>query len=249
MEENRDPRVDDENDSSQTFEIDLEESAASDVDGVIEEAVAAVDSAAKRSPRELRPDEAAEPQDADEELFKLQSENLALKERQMRTLADFENFRKRTDREKEALRRFAIFDFVKDFLGVIDNLERAMAAGGSTDDLKKGLEMVLRQQEDILGRHGVESISAEGEPFDPAVHEAVTREESDEVEVPTVKQEFQRGYLLHDRLLRPSMVTVAVPVPGSSARAQETTDGEGSADDGSETEAEAVGEGAGHTVD
>ena len=239
MEENRDPRVEDENDSSQTFEIDLEDSASNDVDGVIEEAVAAVDSAARRT-EELPAEEVAEPRAADEELGKIKSENQALKERLMRTLADFENFRKRTDREKESLRRFAIFDFVKDFLGVIDNLDRAMAAGGSTEDLKKGLEMVLRQQEDILGRHGVQSISAEGQPFDPAVHEAVTREESEEVEVPTVRQEFQRGYLLHDRLLRPSMVTVAVPVPGSSPR------GQNSSGEDSETEAEAVGEGAGH---
>ncbi len=241
MEENRDPRVEDENDSSQTFEIDLEDTASNNVDGVIQEAVAAVDSAAQRS--EERPaDEAAQPRAGDEGLDQIKSENLALKERLMRTLADFENFRKRTDREKEALRRFAIFDFIKDFLGVIDNLERAMAAGGSIEDLKRGLEMVLRQQEDILGRHGVEPISAEGEPFDPAVHEAVTREESEEVEVPTVKQEFQRGYLLHDRLLRPSMVTVAVPVPGSGSQERASSSGEDS-----ETEAEAVGEGAGRT--
>lgn len=243
MEETRDHLVvDDENDSTQTFEINLEDPSASDVDGVIEEAVAAVDSAAARSSggRTEGMGSVTKIDAAGDEVAQLRSESQSLKERLMRTLADFENFRKRTDREKEALRRFAIFDVVKDFLGVVDNLERAMAAAGSTDDLKQGLLMVLRQQQDVLKRYGVEPIEAEGKAFDPSVHEAVMREESEDVEVPTVRQEFQKGYLLHDRLLRPSMVTVAVP---------RSTDAESDGPADAEIEARVVEEETGSTKD
>jgi molecular chaperone GrpE len=156
----------------------------------------------------------------------LRRENRALKERLMRTLADFDNFRKRTEREKASLGKFAIFDVVKDFLQVSDNLERAMAASGKLEDLKLGLEMVLKLQEDILRRHGVEKVVAVDRPFDPTIHEAVSREESEEVEVATVKAELQPGYLLYDRLLRPAMVTVTVPAAPPSPPPAEDGDGD-----------------------
>lgn len=136
-----------------------------------------------------------------------------LRDRLVRTLADFDNFRKRTEREKTTIKRFALFDVLKDFLGVHDNLERALAASGTAEDLKKGVEMIARQFTDLIVRHGVEPVAAVGEVFDPTVHEAVSREESDEVTEPTVTAELQRGYRLHDRLLRPALVTVAMPPP------------------------------------
>ena len=147
---------------------------------------------------------------------------LALQEQLLRTLADFDNFRKRTEREKETLKRFAVSDVIKDMLGVIDNLERATAASGSIEELKQGLDMILRQQAEVLKRFGVEPVDAAGKPFDPTLHEAVAREDSSDIGVPTVIRELQKGYTIHDRLLRPSMVHVAMPVAPTKG-ADETT--------------------------
>lgn len=189
------------------YELDLDAHSSDHLDSVIEDAVAAVDDPKGKS----GPTEASTAKVDDNEVAKLRAERDRLREGLQRTLADLDNFRKRTEREKKSLSRFAVSDVVRDFLDVSDNLERAMAASGSIDDLKKGLEMVLRQQDDILGRHGVERIQALGEEFNPAMHEAVLRQESDEVEVPTVSAELQKGYMHYDRLLRPAMVHVTVP--------------------------------------
>ncbi len=206
------------------YELDLEEHAPADIDEAFKDAVAAVDrakdsdhpsdaestdEAPSSKASETRDESPAEDQQPRQRA--LESEAEGLRERLMRTLADFDNYRKRTEREKQTLRRFANFDVFKDFLGVLDNLERAMDSSGSAEDLKQGLRMIIRQQEEILRRHGVQRVDAVGQAFDPKVHEAVAREESSEVEVPTVKKEMQRGYLLHDRLLRPAMVFVAMP--------------------------------------
>ena len=111
---------------------------------------------------------------------------------------------------------------------MVDNLERALSAGGSADDLKRGVELIARQMQEALRRVGVQEVAAEGAPFDPAVHEAVSREESADVTAPTVIAAFQRGYLLYDRLLRPAMVRVAVPAekPGAAASAPAPEAGE-----------------------
>lgn len=201
--------------SEDHFELDLEQHSSEDLDEAFEEAVAAVGKTKGDDMDEVEDmddlDDVDRGDPATPEVERLRSENRALRERLMRTLADFDNFRKRTEREKQSLGRFAIFDVVKDFLPVFDNLERALAASGKLEDLKQGLEMVMKQQEDVLKRHGVEGVEAMGKAFDPTVHQAVTREESEEVEMPMVLTELQRGYLLYDRLLRPAMVTVAVP--------------------------------------
>ncbi|MEM8996744.1 MAG: nucleotide exchange factor GrpE, partial [Acidobacteriota bacterium] len=154
------------------------------------------------------------------------AEAAALKTRLLRTLADFDNFRKRTEREKETLRRFAVSDVLKDVLGVIDNLERAQAASGTIDELKQGLEMILRQQSEVMKRYGVEAIEAIDQPFDPTIHEAVAREDSAEVATATVIRELQKGYMIHDRLLRPSMVHVAMPTAKTTERPAEDADGD-----------------------
>ncbi|MCB1033201.1 MAG: nucleotide exchange factor GrpE, partial [Acidobacteria bacterium] len=101
------------------------------------------------------------------------------------------------------------------FLPVIDNLERALAAGGSAEDLKVGVELILKQMRDLLQRFQVKVVAAVGERFDPAVHEAVLQEVDPEVTEPKVQEELQKGYILHDRLLRPAMVKVAMPAAGS----------------------------------
>lgn len=135
-----------------------------------------------------------------------------LRDRLVRTMADFDNFRKRTEREKADLRKQAAGSVLRDVLEVVDNLERALSASGRLDELKQGVEMILKQQVDILRRHGVERVESVGEAFDPNIHEAVAREEgSADLGGPTVASELQAGYRHHDRLLRPAMVTVAVP--------------------------------------
>ncbi len=200
----------------QTYELDLDAHSSVTLDSAIEEAVAAV--GRESDGRDKAPPSAARPEvievgsdNQDDELTRLRAERDRLRDGLQRTLADLDNFRKRTEREKKSLSRFAVSEVVRDFLEVIDNLERAISASGSAEDLKMGLEMVLRQQGDILARHGVEKIDALGEEFDPAVHEAVLRQESADVKSPTVSAELQRGYMHYDRLLRPAMVHVTVP--------------------------------------
>lgn len=197
------------------LDLDLDDDMNSDVAAAIEQAVAAVEgveSAAKGGRADGAPDLAAENAALKREVEELRS-------RSVRTLADFDNFRKRNERERDEIRRYAATEAIREFVGVVDNLERALSAGGSADDLKRGVELIARQMQESLRRVGVQEVAAEGAPFDPAVHEAVSREESAAVTAPTVIAVFQRGYLLHDRLLRPAMVRVAVPIEKSGGSA------------------------------
>ena len=168
---------------------------------------------------------------ADFEVSQLQSELADLRDRSTRTLADFDNYRKRIERERRDDKRYAAFESLRDFLGVIDNLERALAAEGSAEDLKKGVELIHRQMLDLLSSHGVARVEAEGEAFNPAVHDAVTRHEDPEVEVPTVSDELQSGYTMHDRLLRPAIVRVAMPPETAKEKGRRGAKEEQSTDD------------------
>lgn len=154
---------------------------------------------------------------ADDTVESLRRELAEAKERQLRTLAEFENYRRRTERERRETTRYAATGVLRDLLDVVDNLERAVEAGGSVEDLKVGVEMTLRQTRDVLAQHGVRAVPAVGQEFDPNVHEAVAREEDPEIESPVVLDELQRGYLFHDRLLRPARVRVAVPAEESGS--------------------------------
>jgi molecular chaperone GrpE len=131
-------------------------------------------------------------------------------DRYLRQTAELENFKRRAGREREDVSRFANEALVKDMLPVVDNLERAIAHGksGDEDSLLKGVEMILKGLMDVLGRHGVVQISAIGQPFDPQLHEAMAHVESTEHAPNTILEEYQKGYLLKDRLLRPALVTV-----------------------------------------
>ncbi|HEX6200058.1 MAG TPA: nucleotide exchange factor GrpE [Thermoanaerobaculia bacterium] len=149
--------------------------------------------------------------DTSADVERLEREIADLRDRSIRTLADFDNYRKRAERERQDMRRYALLEPMRELVEVVDNLERAAAAAGSADDLKQGVDMILRQLGDFLRRHGVVAIEAEGQPFDPAFHEAVSRQESDGIDEPVVAQELQKGYRLHERLLRPARVVVAVP--------------------------------------
>lgn len=214
------------------YELDLDEASSLAVDDVIEDAARAVEAVEDRHRTAAEPADppaaAAAGNGAPEAGGGKESEDLAaMRERYLRVLADFDNFRKRTERERDGLRRAAAADVLRDMLETADNLERAITAGGTVEELKSGLQMVLRQQEDLFRRHGAIRVESVGKPFDPSVHEAVMREESAEVASPTVVAEFQRGYLLYDRLLRPALVRVAVPAARSGAPAGSGSDGGG----------------------
>ncbi|MGB5552983.1 MAG: nucleotide exchange factor GrpE [Thermoanaerobaculia bacterium] len=148
---------------------------------------------------------------AGSEVSKLQAEVADLRDRSARILADFDNFRKRSEKERDEDRRFANADVFRQLLPVIDNLERALSAEGSEQDLKVGVDLILRQIKDLLASSGVERVAAMGSLFDPQFHEAVSREEDPSVKDPTVIHELQSGFTMHGRLLRPAVVMVAMP--------------------------------------
>jgi len=209
--------------ATEVAELDLD-GALPDLESIMRDAVAAVEGTgtaraeASANPAAAAPDP-AKAEDPGDELWKLRRENADLRDRSMRTLADFDNFRKRTERERQEAKRYALMEPLRDFLAVVDNLDRALSAQGSAEDLKRGVEMTLRQFQEQLRRYGVREVPARGETFDPAVHEAVSRQEDPTVERPTVAEELQRGYMIHDRLLRPAMVKVAVGGPEEEATA------------------------------
>jgi molecular chaperone GrpE len=196
--------------------LDLDEQNT-DLEAAMREAVAAVE-AGSRPP-------AAGPAGS-EEVERLRREVADLKDRSVRTLADFDNFRKRSQRESQEFKKYALLEPMRDFLTVIDNLDLALSAQGSAEDLKRGVEMIHHQMQELLRRFGATEVPAVGQPFDPTQHEAVAREESPEVKAPTVVAELRRGYRMHDRLLRPSMVKVAVPVEEKSGAAAAEDRGE-----------------------
>jgi len=141
-----------------------------------------------------------------------QAEGAKLKDQLLRTLADFDNFRKRSRREIADSEKRARDELLRDLLPVFDNLERAAQHAGSASQVKAladGIEMVMRQFLDTLSKLGVERVASKGQPFDPALHEAIQNVETSEVEPGTIVNEVQAGYRAGDRLVRPAMVVVA----------------------------------------
>lgn len=138
-------------------------------------------------------------------------------DRFLRERADVENFRRRMQREKAEALRFATEPLVRELLPVVDNLERALAQEpGNEPALREGVRLVLDAFVQVLANHGVTRIDAVGEPFDPARHEAMARVETDAHEPNLVVDQHHRGYRLHDRLLRPALVTVSAPAAGKT---------------------------------
>ena len=134
------------------------------------------------------------------------------KEQYLRTLADMENLRKRTQRDKEDLAKYANESILREILPVIDNLERAVEhveQAGNEEGLFEGVQMTLTQFSQLLDKFGVESVDAVGQLFDPAYHQAMGQLESAEQPVNTVVQQMQKGYQLNKRLLRPAFVMLA----------------------------------------
>lgn len=158
-------------------------------------------------------------------------------DRLRRAAAEFDNLRKRAERERLESRWSTAAGPLREFLGVVDNLDRALQAEASADDLRAGVEMIRRQMAELLRRFGVEPVEGTNAPFDPNVHQAVAREESAEVDEPTVLQELQTGYTMESRLLRAAMVRVAVP-------AAPAVSPDGDVEDGAGADADAAGGGA-----
>ena len=143
----------------------------------------------------------------------LQAENKQLKDRVLRTLADFENFRKRTEREKADFFRYAMSGLMRDILPVLDNFDRALDHAEEGDDFHKGVLLIYKQLYEVLEKSGLKPIEESNVPFDPNIHEAVVREEDSSLPSHTVAAILQKGYFLHDRLIRPALVKVAVGGP------------------------------------
>lgn len=182
----------------------------------IDEAEAAQEDAAEGSEEEA-PEKAASGASAMQEeiealkgqVEKLTGDLQEKKDRLLRLQADFDNFRRRSAKEREEISAVVTQNFCKDMLPLLDNFERAMAA--ETKDVEafqKGVEMIFTQFQEVLKKNGLEQIEAVGQKFDPNFHQAVMRVEDPEKEDDTVAQELQKGYMVKGRVIRPSMVQV-----------------------------------------
>lgn len=136
----------------------------------------------------------------------------ALQDKYLRLAAEFDNYRKLSQRDLRESSRFANETILKELLPIIDNLERAVKSAKDSpggDALIRGVELTLKQFSETLAKFGVQPVASVGTAFDPACHQAVARVERADLPENQVIEEFQKGYLLHDRILRPAMVTVA----------------------------------------
>lgn len=182
----------------------------------IDETEAAQEDAAEGSEEEAPEEAAAVDAAMQEEIEALKGQVDGLnkdlqekKDRLLRLQADFDNFRRRSAKEREEISAVVTQNFCKDMLPLLDNFERAMAA--ETKDVEafqKGVEMIFTQFQEILKKNGLEHIEAVGQKFDPNFHQAVMRVEDPEKEDDTVAQELQKGYMVKGRVIRPSMVQV-----------------------------------------
>ncbi len=164
------------------------------------------------APQEGEEQEASPSGAKEEEIEALRAEAGRNWDLYLRSQADLENYRRRAQREKEELSKFANEAILREILPVMDNLERALQHAANAQEsggLMQGVEMTLEQLRKVLEKFGVKVIDAEGQPFDPALHEAMGQVETNECPPNTVARVLQGGYLLNERLLRPSLVMIA----------------------------------------
>ena len=154
--------------------------------------------------------------DVMQELVKLQEELVAAKDQSLRTQAEMQNLRRRSERDVENAHKYALEKFIGELLPVVDNLERALqAVDQNNEELKaftEGVELTLKSFQDVLVRYKVEAVEPKGQPFDPELHQAMSMLEMPEEAPNTVIDVFQKGYTLNGRLVRPAMVVVAKAV-------------------------------------
>ena len=151
--------------------------------------------------------QATEPQVT--ELQTLKQERDDLYDRLLRKQAEFENYKKRVEREKSEFVQFASAELMKELLNALDSFELALRNAKTDEQTLRGFELIYKQMLDTMGRFGLKPIEAKGKIFDPHYHQAVSTTPTDEVEENTVLEEMRKGYLLNGRLLRPAMVSVA----------------------------------------
>ena len=144
-----------------------------------------------------------------EKISKLTSELDDIKDRHTRLIAEFDNLKKRSAKERENLYNSIICDIVTPLLPVVDNLEHAVAQSTTDEEYKKGIELVLKQFKDILSSQNVKEIEAVGKPFDPSIHEAVSSIQDENLGEKIVASEYRKGYMIGNKVIRHSMVVVA----------------------------------------
>jgi molecular chaperone GrpE len=148
-----------------------------------------------------------------------------------RKQAEFENYRKRAQKEAQEFKKYANVEIILDILNTIDDFERAIESTKSSRDfdaLLEGIQLVEKQLKGVLeNKYGVKMIEAVGKEFDPMVHEAMMMEESEQYDADTVVEDFQKGYVMHDRIIRPSKVKVAKPVAPEGGTDDVSADAEG----------------------
>jgi len=174
------------------------EEAASDADATVAEMAESASSASEQQGQSL-----------EEELK-------ATQDRYLRLAAEFENYKKRVQKDQAEYTKYATERLLRELLPVLDNLQRALQhaqQSGGTNGLIEGVELTCKQYQEVLSRFGVRPIPSVGQPFDPAVHQAVATVDPKGQVPNTIVEEYEKGYYLHDRVLRPAMVTVAASGP------------------------------------
>lgn len=190
--------------------VDSPEAAANETGAAGPQADAVIDPATElRSPTVEESTQPAAETVFRAEFEQLKSERDQLLDRLARLQAEFENARKRTERERAEFRDYATGNVVEQFLPVLDHFELALKASGSVEQLRSGVELIVKQMGEVLRQLQVTPVPAVGEPFDPRMHEALGTVERDDIPDHYVAEEIRRGYRLRDRLLRPAMVRVA----------------------------------------
>ncbi len=164
-------------------------------------------------------------------LEKLKIEKEELYKKFLRAMADIDNLRKRTEKEKREFYNVILSEILLSMLPIMDDFERALSNQSEQNEaFRKGIELIYKNFKDTLSKFGLKPIEAVGTEFNPFYHEAIFKIDSEEVDRPIVIEEFQKGYLLNDKLLRPSLVRVAVPVEKERKENREEEDGKDSGD-------------------
>jgi len=195
------------------LEDELKETQEAENEATEETTAEATDEVADQVAEETVEADANEATDEVDELAELRNEATTLKETNLRLQAEFQNYKRRTEKEKSEIYKYANEKIVIEMLAVLDNLDRALdSITNNADDhqnVLNGVEMIKKSFEDLLEKEGVQVIDAVDQPFDPNMHHAVMTEEKDGCDSDVVIEEFQRGYKLGEKVVRPSMVKVS----------------------------------------